>query len=267
MTRHGAIVALTTLAIGCGAPDKDPMPDTTETPAAAPTLAERLADGQVVFGIFPGEQSGAGGTAMAEISGMDFVFYSLENGPFDLDTYGDYVEAMAAALGPNAPRRPTALRIPPVADDPEGAYERAGQALVAGIDALVVPHVQTSEHAAAAVGATGPNAWPTRPDGEHLNFLIIEDQPGIANVSDIVATPGVSVVFAGPGDLRRAYDGDMVAVENAIQTVLAACKEHDVPCGITAGVDDIGERIEQGFRVFIVTQAEALAVGRSAAGR
>jgi 2-keto-3-deoxy-L-rhamnonate aldolase RhmA len=82
-----------------------------------------------------------------------------------------------------------------------------------------------------------------------------------------VATRGVSVVFAGPGDLRRAYEGDMEAVENAIQTVLAACLAHDVPCGITAGVADIAERIEQGFRVFIVTDAEAIPVGRAAAGR
>jgi hypothetical protein len=59
----------------------------------------------------------------------------------------------------------------------------------------------------------------------------------------------------------------MVAVEGAIQTVLAACLEFDVPCGITAGVDDIGTRIEQGFRFFIVTQPEAIAVGRAAAGR
>ena len=59
----------------------------------------------------------------------------------------------------------------------------------------------------------------------------------------------------------------MEAVENAIQTVLAACKEFAVPCGITAGVDDIAERLEQGFMLIIVTQPEALAVGKAAAGR
>ena len=77
----------------------------------------------------------------------------------------------------------------------------------------------------------------------------------------------MSVVIPGPGDLRRAYNRDMEAVESAIQTVLAACKEFDVPCGITAGPDDIGERLEQGFRMIIVTSPDALAVGRRAAGR
>ena len=59
----------------------------------------------------------------------------------------------------------------------------------------------------------------------------------------------------------------MEAVERAIQTVLAACLEADVPCGITAGPEDIAERIRQGFRVFIVTSAEALSVGHQAASR
>lgn len=80
-------------------------------------------------------------------------------------------------------------------------------------------------------------------------------------------TPGVSVVIPGPGDLRRAYEGDMEAVEAAIQTVLAECLAADVACGITAGPDDIGERLDQGFRLIIVTSPEALTVGRAHAGR
>lgn len=247
MRRIAAIGALTSVFAACGAGGA----------SGVQTIAELLAGGEVVFGIFPGEQSAEGGAAMAETSGMDFVFYSLENGPFDLDTYGAYVDAMATALGPDAPRRQMALRIPPVGDEPDAALVRSRQAFEAGVDALVVPHVETAEQAAVAVRAAG----------SHVNILIVEDRVGISNVSAIVGTPDVSVVFAGPGDLRRAYEGDMDAVENAIQTVLAACKEHDVPCGITAGIDDIAERIEQGFRVFIVTQREAIAVGKAAAAR
>ena len=75
------------------------------------------------------------------------------------------------------------------------------------------------------------------------------------------------MVSPGPGDLRRVYDGDMERVENAIQTVLAACLELEVPCGVTAGVEDIAERLEQGFRIIIVTEPEALAAGMAAAHR
>ncbi len=109
--------------------------------------------------------------------------------------------------------------------------------------------------------------WPLNPDGQLVSLLLIEDKVGIANAREIVSTEGVSIVFPGPGDLRRAYERDAEAIEAAIQTVLAACKEFDVVCGITAGVDDIAERLAQGFRVIIVTQTEAITVGCQAASR
>ena len=97
--------------------------------------------------------------------------------------------------------------------------------------------------------------------------MLIEDQAGIEIARDIVGAPGVGVAIPGPGDLRRAYEGDMEAVENAIQTVMAACKEFDVVCGITAGPDDIEKRLDEGFRFFIVTSPETIAVGRRVSGR
>ncbi|MDH3733980.1 MAG: aldolase/citrate lyase family protein [Gemmatimonadota bacterium] len=267
MSKNAAIAVTTTLLIACGAPAEDEMSESAPGMSSPSQIGALLADGEVVFGVFPGQQTAEGGTAMAARFGMDFVFYDLENGPFDLEAYHTYVDAMTAALGPDTPRRAMALRIPPVGADPDGAIQRALEALEAGIDILVVPHVQNATQATVVVEATGRNAWPTRPDGAHVNLLIIEDQEGIANASEIVATPGVSIVFAGPGDLRRAYEGDMEAVENAIQVVLAACKEHEVPCGVTAGPDNIADRIEQGFRAFIVQQQEAVEAGRTAAGR
>ena len=113
----------------------------------------------------------------------------------------------------------------------------------------------------------GSRLWPINPSGDLINILLIEDQEGIAVAREIVGTPGVSVAIPGPGDLRRAYEGDMQAVETAIQTVLAACKEFDVACGITAGVDDIAERLAQGFKLIIVNQPEALSVGLKESGR
>lgn len=271
MNRKLAIAALTSFAIACGAPAEDEMSQAVSGSDAprggASEIPRLLADGHVIFGVFPGEQTAEGGAAMAGRSGMDFVFFDLERPPFDLAAFDAYVSAMHEALGPDAPRRAMALRIPPVGDDPESAREKAARALDAGIDILVVPHVQNADQAAVAVEATGLNTWPSRPDGAHVNLLIIEDQEGVANASEIVGTPGVGIVFAGPGDLRRAYEGDMEAVEAAIQTVLSACREHDVPCGVTAGPDDIAERIEQGFRAFIVQQQEAVEAGRAAAGR
>jgi 4-hydroxy-2-oxoheptanedioate aldolase len=109
--------------------------------------------------------------------------------------------------------------------------------------------------------------WPIDPRGELVNLILIEDKVGIQDARRIVSTPGASIVIPGPGDLRRAYEGDLEGVENAIQATLAACKEYGVPCGITAGPEDVEKRLDEGFRVIIVTDHDALAVGRRAAGR
>lgn len=229
-------------------------------------MVSLLADGQAIFGIFSGDHTAEGGRAMAANPETDFVFYSLESGPFDIPAMQTYVAALDGASGA-AGAPPIALRIPPVHEDPAAARDRVAEGLQAGVASIVFPHVVAREDAAVAVDAMGEALWPGNPDGSLVAMLIVEDREGIANVRDIVSTPGVSVVFAGPGDLRRAYEGDMEAVESAIQTVLSACSEFDVPCGITAGVDDIAERLEQGFRVIIVTDPEALSVGLGAAGR
>jgi hypothetical protein len=63
------------------------------------------------------------------------------------------------------------------------------------------------------------------------------------------------------------YDMDAAAVESAIQSVLSTCKELGVACGITAGPADIEKRLKEGFRVFILTNLDALPIGRRAASR
>ena len=113
----------------------------------------------------------------------------------------------------------------------------------------------------------GDQLYPANKNGGLVTMLIIEDVEGVKNAEQIASTTGVSVVFAGPGDLRRAYRRDMEAVEKAIQTILAACKKANVPAGITANASDIAERLRQGFRVIIVQRPDALIAGRKAAGR
>jgi 2-keto-3-deoxy-L-rhamnonate aldolase RhmA len=64
-------------------------------------------------------------------------------------------------------------------------------------------------------------------------------------------------------------------VEAAIQRVLAACLEHDVPCAITTNSRTVQQRIEQGFRFVTVGvdsglsagASNALRLGREAAGQ
>ena len=306
--RPAAAVLAAFAAAGCGAPGggeaESPAPDASSASAppagAGPQwnrMAALLAEGEAVFGIFSGEQTEESARRMAGQNLTDFVFYSLETGPFDLPAMSAYLEALSPPAGRGAANpHPVALRIPPVRDGREQARERTAAGLDAGAYAVVFPHVESADEARHAVASMRParagglrpapspeaarvfgvspeeyearaDLWPLAGDGELVSMILIEDRAGVENAREIVSVPGVSVAFPGPGDLRRAYDGDAEAVEAAIRTVLAACLEAGVPCGITAGPDDIAERLEQGFRVFIVTSPDALPVGRAAAGR
>lgn len=263
-----AVFALATGAVGSCAPagDAPGSPEAAGPASGSNHMVELLAGGQPVFGIFSGEHTSEQGARMARNPEADFVFYSLESGPFDIPAMEAYMEGMREGAGDGGPQ-PVALRIPPIRDGADSARARTRAGLEAGAHSIVFPHVESVEEAELAVGALGDRSWPGDPDGSLVSILLIEDQIGIERAADIVRTPGVSVVIPGPGDLRRAYEGDMEAVEAAIQTVLAECLAADVACGITAGPDDIGERLDQGFRLIIVTSPEALTVGRAHAGR
>lgn len=245
--------ALIVSVTSCVSNGEDEVPDMSEAP-----LVRLLVDGEAVFGIF---------SRSYEVDlATDFLFYSLESGPFDIAGMHSFVQSKSDSAG-GADTHPLVLRIPPVRDGHDAARDYVQRGLAAGAVSIVFPHVETAVEAEVAVSSMGAGSWPGNARGTLVNMLLIEDRIGVRNARAIVGTAGVSVVFPGPGDLRRAYDSDMEAVETAIQTVLAACKEFDVACGITAGVHDIAERLEQGFRVIIVTEAAALEVGREAAGK
>lgn len=228
-------------------------------PANAQSLTKQnpllalLGSGKAVFGAFSGEKTKENAAKLSGDNRLDFVFYDMETGPFDVDGMRGFMGSLAG--------RPIVTRLPPIREGREQARERAKLLLDAGVDGVVFPHVEDRAQAEHAVRSMG--AVPGRAPG----LLIIEDRIGVQNAREIVSTEGVEIVFPGPGDLRQAYDGDAVAVEKAIQTVLAACKEFDVICGITAGPEDIEKRLKEGFRIFIVTNPDALPIGRRAASR
>lgn len=122
------------------------------------------------------------------------------------------------------------------------------------------------------------DVWPLDPQGELLAVLFIESPEGVANIEQIITVRGVGGIFIGPSDLSTSMGYASPAapeVEAAIQTVLAACLAHDVPCAITTGAGSVQQRVEQGFRFVTVGAdgglpagaSDALRLGREAAGR
>jgi 4-hydroxy-2-oxoheptanedioate aldolase len=98
--------------------------------------------------------------------------------------------------------------------------------------------------------------WPLNPDGDLLCIPMIETLEGLKNVDEIAATPGVGAIFIGVGgDLHRALGVaiDSPELEAARQKILAACKRHNVACGITTNSkEETDRRLKEGW-MFIRT--------------
>src|SRR6266699_1122375 len=97
------------------------------------------------------------------------------------------------------------------------------------------------------------DVWPLNPEGDLLAIPMIETAEGLKNVDEIAAVPGVGAIFIGVGADLSQYLGvpqTSPGVEQARQTILAACKAHNVPCGITALTrDEADRRLREGWRM------------------
>jgi 4-hydroxy-2-oxoheptanedioate aldolase len=124
------------------------------------------------------------------------------------------------------------------------------------------------------------DVWPLNPNGELTNWTIVESKEGLKHVREIAAVKGIAVLFPGAGTLRGVFtttDGenrkfDAEGWENAIQQVLAACKEFKVPCGYPANdTTTMRYRWNQGFTMFISGWGEngfkAIDLGKTLGGR
>ena len=122
--------------------------------------------------------------------------------------------------------------------------------------------------------------WPLNPEGELVNWTIVESKAGLAKVREIAAVKGIGVLWPGAGTLRGVFTTtdasgkrvlDEAAWEASIQQVLAACKEFNVPCGYPANANDIEMRMKQGFSVFVMNWGDAgfktVDLGRKISGR
>ncbi len=102
--------------------------------------------------------------------------------------------------------------------------------------------------------------WPLNPEGDLLAIPMIETAEGLKNVNEIASVPGVGAIFIGAaGDLHH-YLGvpqDSPEVETARQTILAACKAHNVACGITAiGKTEVEKRLQEGWKMIRTGRGE-----------
>ena len=208
-------------------------------------------------------------------------------------SFADFVKGMADAAPPAARmKHQLVVKTHEIAPDPKLAAERIGRQLDLGVSTIVFVGVESADEVKAGLaamrfksnGGVRPDAvggapaywglsekdyrakadlWPLNPKGELLNWTIVESKEGLAHVREIAAVKGISVLFPGAGTLGGVFSTmdsttgrrvrDDVAWEAAIQQVLSACKEFNVPCGFPANTPDVMEmRMKQGFSVFVI---------------
>ncbi|MGA2714808.1 MAG: aldolase/citrate lyase family protein [Bryobacteraceae bacterium] len=104
------------------------------------------------------------------------------------------------------------------------------------------------------------DVWPLNPEGDLLAIPMIETAEGLKNVDEIAAVPGVGAIFIGVGGDLHQYLGvpqDSPVVEQARQTILTACKAHNVACGITATTKaEVDRRLKEGWKMIRTARGE-----------
>jgi 4-hydroxy-2-oxoheptanedioate aldolase len=252
--------------------------------------------------------------AMAN-SQTDFIFDGSMEGGMEraLPVFTDFVKGMAAS-GSFKKRNgqlthPLVVKMHEIAPDTKVATESIARQLNLGVSGIMFVSVESAAEAEAGIKAMrfrskgGTRAedvgqapalwgmseqeykaradlWPLNPNGELINWTIIESKAGLDRVREIAAVKGIGVLWPGAGTLRGLFSTtdasgarklDEAAWEAAIQKVLAACKEFKVACGYPANANDIELRMTQGFSVFVMNWGDAgfkaIEIGRKAARR
>ena len=301
--RHNRVIALLEArqpVFGLYAPSNRRFPGApaAAAPAAAPKTPAELAQQAAAYKL------------------SDFVFDGTMEGDFDkaYPAFAEFAKGLAGAgILSRTPHlrltHPMIVKTPELRPDLAATQAAIGKQLNLGVSGVMLVTVETAAEARAGVaamrfkskGGVRPDdvggapaiwgmseaeyrqkadVWPLNPEGELINWTIVESKTGLANLKEIAAVPGIGVLWPGAGTLRGVFSTadasgkrvlDEAAWEGSIQQVLAACKANRVACGYPASAADIEMRMKQGFNVFVMNWGDAgfktIDVGRKLAGR
>jgi 4-hydroxy-2-oxoheptanedioate aldolase len=159
--------------------------------------------------------------------------------------------------------------------------------LDAGAYGVIVPMVNDRPQAEAAVAACrypplgGRSYGPTRvsyyagsdyfthANDEVLCIPQIETVEAMDNLDEILSTPGVNACYIGPMDLTISMgitpqmDGEQPRYVEARKRIVEACRRHGVVAGVNSTPRTARARIEEGFRMVLVT-SDAGSMARAA---
>lgn len=212
-------------------------------PAPQNTLKAALAAKTVQHGIWMNLVSPIAAEALAGV-GFDWLLIDGEHGPNDIPTILQQVQAIGS--------RTSVVVRPPV-----GEVRIVKQLLDLGVQTLLIPMIESAEHAAQMVkamlypphGNRGVGASVARAsdygritdyiataNDQTCLILQIESRAGLAALPEILKLDGVDGVFIGPADLAAdmGYPGNMNAPE--VQQTIDATLKTIMASGKSAGI-------------------------------
>jgi 4-hydroxy-2-oxoheptanedioate aldolase len=229
-------------------------------PAPHNTLKAALATKTVQMGLWMNLVSPIAAEALAG-AGFDWLLIDGEHGPNDIPTILAQVQAIGS--------RTSVVVRPPV-----GEVRMIKQLLDLGVQTILVPMIESADHAAQmvkamhyppvgmrGVGATIARAsdygritdYITTANDQTCLILQIESRAGLAALPEILKLDGVDGVFIGPADLAAdmGYPGNAAApeVQATIDSTLAAI----MASGKSAGILTFDAKAAQRYAAMGVT--------------
>ena len=195
------------------------------------------------------------------LAGFDCCWLCNEHVP------GDWMNTLAQIAAAKVHDMDTIVRVS------KGCYSDLIRPLEGDATGIMVPHLMGAQEARDTVrmtkfhpvgrrpvdGGNNDGAFCMIPPAEYMEqanrerFLVcqIEDPEPMAELDEIAATPGLDMLFFGPGDFSHGlgipgqYDHPEVVA--ARRAVAAACKRHGILAGTVGSVASVPQLLEEGF--------------------
>jgi 2-keto-3-deoxy-L-rhamnonate aldolase RhmA len=223
-------------------------------------LKEKLSNGEVTYGISIGTPC-LDIVELASNLPFDWIWFDSEHGPTNTEILHNMLQV--ARRG-----NPTSMVRVPWND-----IVHIKKALDIGAEALILPWINNRDQAEQAVQAAkyppmgirgfgprflgisggNPAEYAKTANEDTLIMVQIETREAVANLQDILTTPGVDAFLIGPNDLAASYGylGEPLhpEVEKIVEQIINTGKKLGVPGGYAATTIEVNKkRVEQGFQ-------------------
>lgn len=236
------------------------------------SLRDQWANGDTTLGLWASIPSSSSAEILGRVD-AGYVCVDMQHGLIGYDAAWPMIQGILLGGGT------------PIARVPWNEPGIIGKMLDAGSNAIIVPMVNSVAEAEAAVAACrypplgarsfGPIAASPRQSGYYATSAdqiavvpMVETVQALAAVDDIVAVPGVDAIYVGPADLSISLglppgnNDDAPEFVEALETIVAACKNAGVVPGIHSSGSLTPRRLEMGFRMItVVADGVGMAVG------